>query len=1016
MNTSSNPPGGSQTATERLLLELERLRSERDNSSTRLQLTEKLLAQVPDAVFVADLDGRIIDVNSAACSLLGYEKQELVKMRPWDFATRASWEGVLGLISTMPLGEPVTVRRAYRCKSGEQKIVNVRLVRENHAGRDLIVVFSRVAVGDNRLEVQLRRTETGLTESQRSTSAGSIAADGTERTKVAQAVRRNEEYLRLTLDTIPTFVWWNRHDGSNEFLNRRWLDYTGLSMEAARGWGWQVAVHPEDLPRVLEVCSKLQASGEPGELEARLRRFDGVYRWFLFRFEPLFDEMGNIIKWYGTNTDIDDRRWAEAVLTAEKKILELITGNNSLTAILEALCRLVEEMFNRSLCAILFLDADGERLRKGVTASFPQDFIVAVDGVKIGPRVGSCGTAAYRKETVIVSDINTDPLWTDYREFALAYGLQAGWSTPILSAQEIVLGTFGIYYREPRSPTPQERKLIEQFARIASIAIEHARAQETLRRNEAYLAKAERLSQTGSFGWNVSTGKLVWSEETFRIVGYDPTTIPTLELALERVHPEDRALVQGILERASSDGANLDFEHRLLMPDNSVKHVHVVAEAVRSESDSLEFVGALMDITGRERAEEALRASEELARGQVEALIYSLDVLATASEPEKFLGRMLSTICRQLSGQSAALWLYDEPTESMTLQLMADLRGTLDFYDDRLLPRSSLSWGKNSGYQELLFACPVLCEDTATDPRLCPEMRDHFLMTGVKKFLAVPIFAEGRVRGMITIRHAERPSYRAEEVELAQALAHQVMLAIRLTEVGEQSRQTAVLAERNRMARDVHDTLAQGFTGVIVQLEAAEYAISEGDRQEADRHLRQAGELARRGLSEARRSVHALRPQALEEVNFWEALKGVVKSTTVGTALQTTFEAKGKVPALPPSRQENLLRIGQEALSNTLKYARAKHFRTRLTSDAKECRLELSDDGIGFEVTECHDGVGLAGMRERVQEMGGELKIGSSRGRGTKITVILPKDAIDRLTPHSKLDPRNGSQDIEVVS
>jgi signal transduction histidine kinase len=191
----------------------------------------------------------------------------------------------------------------------------------------------------------------------------------------------------------------------------------------------------------------------------------------------------------------------------------------------------------------------------------------------------------------------------------------------------------------------------------------------------------------------------------------------------------------------------------------------------------------------------------------------------------------------------------------------------------------------------------------------------------VKKFLAVPILAEGRVRGMITVRHAERPPYRTEEVELAQALAHQVMLAIRLTEVGEQSRQAAVLAERNRMARDVHDTLAQGFTGVILQLEAAEYAISEGDREDANRHLHQAGELARRSLSEARRSVHALRPQALEEVNFWQALEGMIKSTTVGTTLRTRFEAKGKAPVLPPAWQENLLRIGQEALSNTLKYA-----------------------------------------------------------------------------------------------
>ena len=776
-------------------------------------------------------------------------------MRAWDFATRASWEGILELVGSLPLGSPVTVKRVFRDKRGAQKTVRARLARENHAGQDLIVVSSR-DVSENRL----------------SSNGNGLIREGTGAPR-PETLSRSDEYLRLIIDTIPTFAWCNRPDGSIEFLNRRWFEYTGLSMDAVPDW--RMAIHPDDLPRLLDVWQKLAASGEPGELEARLRRFDGVYHWFLFRFEPFFDEVGNVIKWYGTNTDIDDRKWAEGVLSAEKKILELITGVNSLTTILEALCGLVEEMYSDSLCATLFLDVDGERLRKGVAPHFPAGFIEAIDGVKIGPHVGSCGTAAYRKETVIVSDINTDPLWAAYRDFALGYGLQAGWSTPIFSAAGNVLGTFAVYYREPRSPAPQQRKMIEQFARIASIAIEHARAQQALDQNE-----------------------------------------------------------------------------------------------------------------------EALLASEQLARGQVEALIYSLDVLATASKPEKFLDRMLSTICRQLSGQSAALWLYDEAAESMTLQLLADSRGTLDFQENHQLAVGSLSWGKDSEYHELLFAaCPILCEDVASDSRLCAEMRDYLLMKGVKKFLAVPILAEGRVRGMITVHHAARLPYRTEEVELAQALAHQVMLAIRLTEVGEQTRQAAVLAERNRMARDVHDTLAQGFTGVIVQLEAAEYAISEGDREDADRHLRRAGELARSSLSEARRSVHALRPQALEEVNFWEALKGIIKSTTIGTTLQTQFETKGEIPVLPLAWQENLLHIGQEALSNTLKYAHAKQFRAQFASGAKELLLELTDDGDGFHVSDRHDGVGLTGMRERVQEMGGELQVLSSPGKGTKIKVIVPRDA-----------------------
>src|SRR5437667_588503 len=137
-----------------------------------------------------------------------------------------------------------------------------------------------------------------------------------------------------------------------------------------------------------------------------------------------------------------------------------------------------------------------------------------------------------------------------------------------------------------------------------------------LQRSEAYLAEAQGLSHTGSFGWRVSTGEIIWSEETFRIFQYDRTTKPTVELLLQRVHPEDAALVKQTIERASQDGKNFEHEYRLLMPDGSVKHVHVVAHALSDETGSVEFVGAVMDVTVAKRAEEALRqAQADLAHG-----------------------------------------------------------------------------------------------------------------------------------------------------------------------------------------------------------------------------------------------------------------------------------------------------------------------------------------------------------------------------------------------------------------
>ena len=187
-----------------------------------------------------------------------------------------------------------------------------------------------------------------------------------------------------------------------------------------------------------------------------------------------------------------ERRQAEALLSEEKRLLEMIAKGNSLSMILDALCRLVEELSEGSLASILLLDPDGNRLWHGAAPSLPKSYTDAIDGGFIGPAAGSCGTAAYRKEPVIVSDIATDPLWTNYRELALPHGLRACWSTPVLASDGRVLGTFAIYSREPRSPTPQQLDIIKQITDLASIAIERKRAEEE---RQAHLWFLESMDQ-----------------------------------------------------------------------------------------------------------------------------------------------------------------------------------------------------------------------------------------------------------------------------------------------------------------------------------------------------------------------------------------------------------------------------------------------------------------------------------------------------------------------------------------
>jgi len=815
-----------------------------------------------------------------------------------------------------------------------------------------------------------------------------LARVAIERDRAETDLRTSEQKYRDLIDASPDAICVLDADSKFMMVNPAGIKLAGRPEEELIGSSVTESYLPEELHLFQSRIEKLKAEGS-FRFERKFRRKTGEVIPVEVSLSALRGQYYQAII-----RDISNRKRREALLAGENRVLEMVTKGDSLADILDNLCRLVEDQSTGVIASILLMDPNGKQLRHGGAPNLPKTYTKAIDGAFIGPSVGSCGTAAFRADQVIVSDIATDPLWDDFRELALRHSLRACWSTPIFSSEGKVIGTFAMYYREPRAPTAREQETIKHITHLAGIAIQRKLAETARRESEAYLAEAQRLSHTGSWAWVPATGEIrYWSEETYRVLGFDPDAgPPRFEKFFGRLHSEDQDRVRELFGKAIAENAEFETDYRVVHPSGAVKDIHAVGHPVCDEAGHLvEFVGTVIDITEIKRSEAALRASEQVARGQVEALAQSLDVLATAPDPEKFIGQMLSTIGRLLNTRNVTLWLFDESNDALILRSSTSDGGKPMADPEHPFIRDPLFWKQNLVIQELLFtAGPVVCDNIDTDPRVTGEWAEHLKRNGTKRFLAVPLLVGGRVRGFIGIRHVDLAPYRPEEIELTQALAHQVMLALQLNEFAEQGQRAAVFEERNRMARDIHDTLAQGFTGVIVQLEAAEDAISFGSRKDADKHLHRAGELARRSLSEARRSVHALRPQALQEYNFWEALKGSIKSTTVGTVLHTTFEAQGKLPELPPPWQENLLHIGQEALTNTLKYAHAHNFKTRITYKAKKLHLELRDDGDGFKVKDRHDGMGLRGMRERVEQMGGELEITSSRGKGTKISVLLP--------------------------
>jgi PAS domain S-box-containing protein len=648
--------------------------------------------------------------------------------------------------------------------------------------------------------------------------------DVSDRKRAEEELRRSEalaeERLRLMVDTTPAMISTFRTDGYLDYVNKGWLDYFGLSLEEALdradvmkmsiraktgmyGSDWQPIIHRDDLPGFVDQWKSMLVSGAAGEREARVRRFDGAYRWHLFRGVPLYDGTGKLVKWYasafdiedrkraeealrqsesylaeaqrlthtgswvwrvagrqalhlsdewyrlygfdpeegmpsweqrlqrihpedrakwqraidqaidekseyevefrillpegtvkyihtvghpvlnasgdleefvGSSTDITERKQAEVLLAGEKRLLEMIARGVSRALILKDACLLVEELACGSLSSILLLDLSANCLRHGAAPSLPLAYTEAIDGIAIGPYVGSCGTAAYRAGPVIVSDIARSPLWANFRDLALAHGLRACWSTPIRSSAGRVLGTFAIYYREPRSPSQQEHNVIERITHLVSIAIEREQAEETLRRSESYLAEAQRLTHTASWAWRLAGRDFLHlSEEWYRIYGFDPEKgIPAWPEVLQRIHPRDRAKWQGTIDRAIEEKSDYEMEYRILLPSGAVKYLQTVGHPVlNAAGDLVQFVGSAMDITERKRADEErerLLASERAAFTESVAaqqrfhdLVNSVEGIVWEAEVPSFQFLFISKQAERVLGYPVERWL-SEPT------------------------------------------------------------------------------------------------------------------------------------------------------------------------------------------------------------------------------------------------------------------------------------------------------------------------------------------------------------------
>src|ERR1700722_8266128 len=403
-----------------------------------------------------------------------------------------------------------------------------------------------------------------------------------EGNRAEEALTNSAQELRLVVETIPALVWRAAPDGNFDYVNKRLLEYLGAPLSDVIGWGWMDKVHPDDVG--FKVRSWLQnlESGSPHDVVCRIRGADGRYRWFEVRGEPLRASDGAVLSWYGVLIDIDDRRTAEEALReSEFKLHQIIETVPSL---------------------LWSLGPNGEQAQLSQRAL---DYI----GVRFEDLQRLGGWTKF---------VHPDDLSETANAFA--HAMQTGTSYQAVHRLRRADGEYRWHHARGEPLRDRQGRVIQWYGLTVDIN-EGKQAEERLRRSEAYLAEAQRLSHTGSFGWTPSTGALHWSQETFRILDYDLSVKPTIERVLQRIHPGDVPMMRQLLDETSHGEKDFDVTHRLLMPDGSVRFVHVLSRVLKDAAGSLEIVGALMDVTENTRLYRDLAEREAKIRRLVEANI-----------------------------------------------------------------------------------------------------------------------------------------------------------------------------------------------------------------------------------------------------------------------------------------------------------------------------------------------------------------------------------------------------------